>query len=124
NDAPEGLRATANPLAVIGLLFGYGATASQTEELRVTANCIERSAQLVRHRGEEFALGHVGRFCLGKAARVGDRTHLRIPSLREIAGNFGETNQLTRLIVNGGDYDIRPERTTVLANAPAFFLEP
>ena len=45
---------------------------------------------------------------------------LRVPLFRQVAGNLGETEQLTRRPADGLDHDARPEGATILSHARPF----
>ena len=91
NNTEQVLLASPNPLHVIQLLGSYRPAESEAQKLGVSADGVERSPKLVRHRGEKLALGQVRRYGLGQAARVFERFQLRITTLGEVSGDLGES---------------------------------
>src|ERR1051326_485383 len=64
------------------------------------------------------------RFCV-RCLFSGEATSLLFsgPALREISGDFGEANELARLVAERRDDDVRPELRSVFADTPALILE-
>src|SRR5690606_24126389 len=108
---------------VLALVLCEGAAYAEKQQVDVPADRVERRAQLVRHRGEELALGPVRGFHLGEPARVLDCAELRAPPLRQVAGHLGEADQATVRITQRSDDHIRPEETAVLPDSPALILD-
>src|SRR5687768_10384105 len=72
DDSKQVLLAPADAVEVLDLFLADGAAETKAKKIRVTADCVERCAQLVRHRSEKLGLGPVRRLGLCNAARIGD----------------------------------------------------
>src|SRR5688572_4157952 len=81
----------------------------ECEQFRVTADGVERSAQLVRECGEEFTLGAIRRFDLCNTAGVRERALLRAAPFSEIARHLRKSEQLTVVTAQRCNDDARPE---------------
>src|SRR5688572_12453547 len=88
DDSKQVLLASANAVEVLKLFLADGAAETEAEKVRVTANCVERCAQLVRHRSEKLGLGPVRRLGLCNPARIGDCPFLRCATLGQIPGDL------------------------------------
>src|SRR6266403_3862883 len=90
------------------------------EQVRKTQNGVQRSAQLVAHRGEKLILELTGAFrfflCVHKEL-------FRPLLLGDVSRDFCETAQPPRPVAQGGNHHVGPEPRSVLAHAPAFVFE-
>src|SRR5690349_10617091 len=85
---------------------------SAGRELRICA------AQLLRASFRGAPL----RFLRRELASRFDLALLRLPPRGEVARHFRESDELAVGVAHRGDEDARPEATSILAHAPAFFL--
>src|SRR6185503_1637528 len=68
-------------------------------------------------------VGLAPRCLLGRdTSRILERALLRHPSLREVAGDLSEPHELTALVSQRRDEDVRPEPRAILPHSPPFVL--
>ena len=91
------------------------------QELAEAEDRVERGAKLVAHAGKEIRFGEVGLFRDGFG--VG-QFRFDLPALGQVPGQLGETARIAGLVPDRREYLVCPECRSVLANAPAFGLEP
>src|SRR5204863_5417660 len=91
------------------------------QELAEAEDRVERGAKLVAHARKEIRFGEVGLFRDGLG--VGQLC-LDLPALGQVPGQLGETARIASLVPDRREYLVCPECRSVLANVPAFGLEP
>src|SRR5215510_14315534 len=96
---------------------------AQREQIGVSADRVERSAKLVRHGRQELGLREIRQFGGGDATNVVDGALGGGAALTEVTGHLGESNDLSRRVLQRGDDDARPEARAVFPNAPALVFD-
>src|SRR5581483_12471136 len=84
---------------------------------------LEPRIRLAQLRGRDLRIPPRRRLA-GESCRVGDAPGLRLPSLSQIPRHFREPDDVTLLVVQRCDQNIRPEPRAVLPHPPSFPFEP